>query len=59
MRVADIVNLMDEAFRFRMSVQRLSNIMRPHIQSNTITKTLTPEGNSIWHLVYRETQETP
>ena len=58
MRVADIVNLMDQAFRFRMSVQRLSNIMRPHLSSNAITKTRTPEGNSIWHLAYRPTMET-
>jgi hypothetical protein len=58
MRVSDIVKLMDQAFRFRMSVQRLSNIMRPHLLSLAIIKTRTPEGNSIWNLPYRQPMET-
>jgi len=58
MSPSEIAKIMGSAFRFRMSVQRLSNIMRPHIQSGEITRSFTTRGNSIWHLAYRGSQET-
>jgi len=58
MLAKDISTLIGKAHRFRMSVHRLGQIMRPYLADGTIEKETNIDGNSVWRLAYEPKQET-
>ncbi len=58
MRVYDIATMIGKAHRFRMSVHRLGQIMRPYLADGTIEKETNLDGNSVWRLAYEPKEET-
>lgn len=51
MQVSDIATLIDKAFPYRMSVQRLSMLMSNHIQEGNI-EVATVDRRRFWRLPY-------
>lgn len=57
MQVSDIATLINKALPYRMSVQRLSNIMRPALQDGRIDRHYV-ERKMCWRLAYEPDVET-
>lgn len=48
--VSYIANVIDASTRYRMSMNRLGQIMKPHVKSGRIVYSLTVLGHSHWKL---------
>ncbi len=48
--VGYIANIIDASTRYRMSMNRLGQIMKPHVSSGRIVSSLTVLGHSHWKL---------